>query len=98
MDATAAGSPADTENTVLWVIFDIFAQIWATFVAEEPLCDLGIPFPVRRRGTQLLGALPKRSKPSFVETYKDMYSFHLVPAGAIETRRSFDGASGADIL
>ena len=41
----------------------------ATFVAEEPLCDLGIPFPVRRIGTQLRGAPQKCSKPSFVETY-----------------------------
>ena len=42
-DVTAVGSPARAESAIFWVIFDVFWPIWATFVAEEPLCDLETP-------------------------------------------------------
>ena len=40
---TSVGSPARAEHDVLGVILGVFLPIQATFVFEEPVCDVGTP-------------------------------------------------------
>ena len=43
VDVTSVGSPDRAELDIFGVILDVFLPIQATFVVQEPLCDVEIP-------------------------------------------------------
>ena len=42
-DVTPVGSPDRAEHGLLGMILGVFLPIQATFVFEEPVCDVGTP-------------------------------------------------------